>query len=653
MSTLNKSKQVVWDEFLLKNQNQSFEVILTGFKEIFIEGDIPLVWNPNMYPIKSNLSLWMDALRMSYPEFYTWSIQNKTLFWEGIVNKIPLQMHQQYSTLVEESNNPDETNWLKDARFNIVESCLQAAPTQTAIYFLSEKSHSIDSISTQELRQKIIAYAAGLHSNSFQAKDRIICYIPFSIEAITIYLACIYIGIEPVLVSDSFSAVELKKRIDIIDAKAIITTDYYWYADKKIQTLNKVIEANPKRILLHSSEFQDAFSIRSNSQDVLLSDLLLNNTTIDPYYHSSSDTISILFSSGTTKEPKAIPWQATTPLKCAADGLLLQDIHDGDVVSWTSGMGWMMAPWLIFASLLNKASIAIYSGAYSKKEFIDFTIATKVTVLGTIPSVVKSWRAQNFDRIPNWNIRVFSSTGEPSDMEDALYLMYMNAFKAPIIEYCGGTEIGGGYISSSIELPNALAHFNTAALGSQFILLDEQKNIIRTSGNGEVYLIPPTIGLSQQLLNKDHFEEYYSNTPTIHPFKTVRKHGDGFHVQTIDGVSYYKSIGRTDDSMNLGGIKISSIEIEAVINKHPNVTESAAIAIQDKNGGPEKLALFIRLKSDVGQSSLQNELQKMIQVELNPLFKIAAIRFKDVLPRTASNKLMRKELRKEFQSDES
>jgi acetyl-CoA synthetase len=648
MSALTKSKQVIWDDFLLKNQSKSFDVIAKGCKEIFCEGDVPIVWNPSKYPLKSNLSLWMDAQHMTYPEFYKWSIQNKALFWEGIVQKIPLQMHHHYSTIIKESNNPDETIWLEGAQFNIVESCLQAAPNQTAIYFQSEQSTIIDTLSYKELQQKIITYAAGLRANGFKPKDRIICYIPFSIEAIASYLACIYVGIEPVLVSDSFSAAELKKRIDIIDAKAIITTDYYWYADKQIQLLNKVIDANPKQIILLSTDIKEAYFIRSNTRDILLSDLQLKNKSVDPYYHFSSDTISILFSSGTTKEPKAIPWLATTPLKCAADGLLLQDIHEGDVVSWTSGMGWMMAPWLIFASLLNKASIAIYSGAYSKKDFIEFTIKTNVTVLGTIPSVIKSWRAQNFDRISNWNVRVFSSTGEPSDLEDALYLMYMNGFKAPIIEYCGGTEIGGGYISSAVVLPNALAHFNTPAPGSQFVLLDEHKNCVETSGNGEVFIVPPTIGLSQQLLNKNHFEEYYSHTPTIDGLEIVRKHGDGFHVQTIDGITYYKSIGRTDDSMNLGGIKISSIEIESVINKHPNVIESAAIGIQDNNGGPEKLALFIRPNSDLDISSLQKELQKMIQIELNPLFKIATIRFKETFPRTASNKLMRKELRKEF-----
>lgn len=650
MNRPEPSRNTQWKLFLTEHAHAPFDVILQGFTRIFSEKDIPVIWTADQYPIASNVSCWMKELNVGYPEFYTWSIENKAAFWEYIIQAIPLKMETPYSSVLTEAANPDETIWLKDARFNIVESCFQAHPNQTAISYQSEQSKEIISICYGDLQQKVMRYATAMKELGFTVEDRIILYIPFSIEAIASYLALIYIGAEPVLVADSFSAAELKKRIDIIHAKAVITTDYYWYADKKINVLTKVLEANPEKIILQTAEITDATSIRNNAADVLLSDLLKSTApAVTPHYHSSRNTISILFSSGTTKEPKALPWKATTPIKCAADGKLLQDIHEGDVVTWTSGMGWMMAPWLIFASLLNKASIAIYSGAYSKKEFIDFTIQTKVTVLGTIPSVVKSWRAQNLEKIANWNIRVFSSTGEPSDMDDYLYLLFMNDFKAPIIEYCGGTEIGGGYISSVVVLPNALSYFNTAAPGSQFILVNENKEVIPNSGAGEVFIIPPAIGLSQQLLNKNHHEEYYTELPEIKDYPTLRKHGDGFYVQQLDDTSYYKSIGRTDDSMNLGGIKISSIELETVVNKHPEVFESAAIASQDKNGGPEKLILIIhpnKIIQDV--AALQNELQKMIQKELNPLFKISAIHFRENFPRTASNKLMRKELRKEY-----
>ena len=653
MFNKNVSEMNSWKSFLGNQPDAAFEEVHAFFNSIFSGDTLPIIWTPDQYPISSNLKAWMEKLNMSYSEFYTWTIRNKESFWEHIIKEIPITFHVAYSSILTDAPNPDAIEWLTDARFNIVESCLLAKPNQIAIYYKNEQSQLIETITYRDLNVRIQRLAAGFKEKGLNTHDRIILYTPFSIDAIACYLALIYIGAEPVLIADSFSAIELKKRMEIIQAKAIITTDTYIYAEKSIDVVSKVLDANPASIILIDSEMERAEQIRNNKNDFLIHELYSSTSEITvPYYHSSADNISILFSSGTTKEPKAIPWKSTTPIKCAADGKLLQDIHEGDVISWTSGMGWMMAPWLIFAGLLNKASIAIYNGAYSKRAFIDFTIDTKVTVLGTIPSVVKSWKNQSFGKIKNWDIRVFSSTGEPSDQDDYLYLSYMNDFKAPIIEYCGGTEIGGGYISSVVESPNAVSYFNTATPGTEFILVTDQHKALTEIGSGEVFIIPPAMGMSQALLNKNHHEEYYSNIPNIPIYPILRKHGDGFYLHKWNNIVYYKSIGRTDDTMNLGGIKISSIEIESVINIHPDIYECAAIAIQDKNGGPEKLVLVIHpTKPNIDSNQLKSTLQKILQNELNPLFKISNIHFRENLPRTASNKLLRKELRNEFRNE--
>jgi len=645
------TKASKWNQFSQNNPNTDFQTILENFHTIYTETDIPLVWHPDQYPVQANVLKWMNDLNISdYATFYQWSYENRGLFWGKAISELNISFNQSYTSVLTNSENPDDIIWLKDALFNIVESCFLSEADQTAIIFKSENNSEIKSISYAELFLLVKQYANGLRSENIKRKDRIILYMPFSIEAVASYLALIYMGAEAVLVADSFSSVELKKRIDIVKASAVITSDYYWYSDKKISVLAKVLEAVPDRIILHSNAFSNALSIRNNDRDLLLSDLKkeFSKESI-PHYHSAQDTISVLFSSGTTKEPKAILWTAATPIKCGTDGLLLQDIHEKDIVTWTSGMGWMMAPWLIFATFLNKGTIALYSGA-TTKDFIDFTVNTKVTVLGTIPSVVKLWRAQQFGKIKNWNVRVFSSTGEPSEKDDYLYLMYMNQFKAPVIEYCGGTEIGGGYISNSVLLPNAPSYFNTPAPGGGFVLLDSKKEICKEGESGEVFIIPPSIGLSQHLLNKNHYEEYYEETPTLPNIPaTLRKHGDGFAFFLYQGIRYYKSLGRTDDSMNLGGIKVSSVEIEYVINQHPKIRECAAISVQDKNGGPEKLIVFIQpVSTIVSTTDLLKDIQKLIQQQLNPLFRVSEIILKESLPRTASNKIMRKDLKKEY-----
>ena len=292
----------------------------------------------------------------------------------------------------------------------------------------------------------------------------------------------------------------------------------------------------------------------------------------DPDAHTN-----ILFSSGTTGEPKAIPWTHTTPIKCAADAYLHHDIHPGDVLAWYTNLGWMMGPWLIYASLINKATIALSDGVPTSRDFGVFVQNAKVTMLGVVPTLVRAWKNTDCMHGLDWHaIRAFSSTGECSNPEEMLYLMSLAGYK-PVIEYCGGTEIGGGYVTGTRIQPAAPSTFTTPALGLDFLLFDDEGNL---SDNGEVFIVPPSLGLSTRLLNADHNAVYFTETPR----PNLRRHGDALE-RLADG--YYRIHGRVDDTMNLSGIKVSSAEIEEVLNVVSGVQETAAVAVSPKDGGSQ------------------------------------------------------------------
>jgi len=214
----------------------------------------------------------------------------------------------------------------------------------------------------------------------------------------------------------------------------------------------------------------------------------------------------------------------------------------------------------------------------------------------------------------------------------------------PVIEYCGGTEIGGGYVTSTMVQPNIPSTFSTQALGGQFVLLDENN---RPSEKGELFLIPPIMGLSNSLINRNHHEVYYKDTPT-YKGKLLRRHGD--QLERLEN-GYYKAMGRVDDAMNLGGIKVSSVQIEAVINQLGFIKECAAIAFSPGEGGPSLLVVYFVEKSTAFSNeerlSMSNQI---IRSKLNPLFKVTEIVKIETLPRTASNKVMRRLLRKEYET---
>jgi acetyl-CoA synthetase len=321
------------------------------------------------------------------------------------------------------------------------------------------------------------------------------------------------------------------------------------------------------------------------------------------------------------------------------DGRYHHDIHSDDIVAWPTNLGWMMGPWLIYATLINEAAFVLYDDVPTGRGFVDFVEETGVTVLGLVPSIVAAWRSAGvLDDSTLSAVRVLSSTGEASLAADCAWLME-RAGGVPVIEYCGGTEIGGGYLTGTVLQDAVPATFTTPSLGIDVRILDEDGNPADT---GELFLVPPSIGMSEELLHGDHYRVYYEGVPEADV--PLRRHGD--HMQRLpDG--HYRALGRVDDTMNLSGIKVSSAEIERAVTSIDGVAEAAAIAVSPADGGPSRLVIYVvpadPTKADVDRWKV--EMQGAIRSQLNPLFKVDEVIAIDELPRTASAKVMRRTLR--------
>jgi acetyl-CoA synthetase len=358
----------------------------------------------------------------------------------------------------------------------------------------------------------------------------------------------------------------------------------------------------------------------------------------DPHEHTN-----VLFSSGTTGEPKAIPWTHVTPIKCAVDGYLHHDVQPADRLAWPTNLGWMMGPWLIHATLINRATMCLHGGAPTGRDFGRFVRDAEVTMLGVIPSLVKTWRATDCMRGLDWSrITRFSSTGECSNPEDMQFLMSLAGYQ-PVIEYCGGTELAGGYIGGTMAQPNVAAAFSTASFGVELVLVNETGPGAGENA-GEMFLVPPAIGMSSELLHHDHDAVYFEGTPQGPRGEILRRHGDAIERLPL---GYFRALGRVDDTMNLGGIKVGSVEIERVLNGVPGVRETAAVAVSPAGGGPSTLWVFAVSRPEPQEeiATLRRRMQEAIREHLNPLFKIDQLRVIEALPRTASQKIMRRVLR--------
>ena len=606
------------------------------------------IWKPTKKDIESsNIYKMMEKHHFDkYKDFHKWSVINKEQFWDETIQNLGIQFQNKYSKIVDLSNGVEEPKWLPNAKFNIVDSCFQNEDDSIAVVFQKEDG-KIQKITQKELENIVNKIANSLIKIGVKQGDSIAIDMPMTLKAVAIYLAGIKVGSPIVTIADSFTPNEIAIRLNISKPKLVFTQDVQHRAGKILPLYNKVVEAKADRIVVVETEDknnkQQTTHITLREEDIFWDDFLVENNQFDSVIQNPEDVITILFSSGTTGEPKAIPWNHTTPIKGASDGYYHHDIHKNDVVCWPTNLGWMMGPWLVFAALINKATIALYYGAPIGKEFGEFVRDANVTMLGLVPSIVKHWKNTKCMEGLNWNnIKCFSSTGEVSNPTEYKYLSAL-ANNKPIIEYCGGTEIGGGYVTSTLVQDNVASVFSSQALGTEFVLLDENNN---ESNQGELFLIPPIMGLSNNLLNRNHYKVYFEGTPT-YKGKILRRHGD--RLIKLDN-NFYQAQGRTDDAMNLGGIKVSSIQIEEVINKLDFIKESAAVAVSPKDGGPSILVVYyVENSNNYSDKEKLNFTKNVIRKQLNPLFKVSDLIKKNILPRTASGKIMRKNLRKEYQ----
>ena len=543
-----------------------------------------------------------------YQDFWKWSAREKPHFWEQTVSNLGIQMKRKYDQILDLGQGEEKAHWLPGARLNIVDSCFQNDDEATCVVY-QEENGPLRRVSQKELLSKVNRIANSLMQEGLSPGDRIAIDMPMTLEAVCIYLGAIKAGIAVATVADSFTANEIEVRLRITKPKLVFTQDLLHRAGKTLPMYAKVLKASPpKAVVVKTAD--SGPELRNGDQ--YFEDFLVDDDHFESCVSDPNAAITILFSSGTTGEPKAIPWNHVTPIKGASDGYYHHDIQKNDVVCWPTNLGWMMGPWLIFAALVNKASIALYYGAPLGEGFGRFVQDAQVTMLGVVPSIVRQWKISGCNESFDWSrIRCFSSTGEASNPEEMTYLMKLAGNK-PVIEYCGGTEVGGGYVTSTVVQPNYPSTFSSQALGGEFVLLDENETVAQ---QGEMFLIPPIPGLSSELLNRDHHEVYYKGNPK-HGGITLRRHGD--ELEQLEN-GYYRAQGRSDDAMNLGGIKVSSVQLEEVINQLDFVKESAAIAVSPGQGGPSQLIVYIvSLKSGKTADEKLQEARSIVKNRLNP-----------------------------------
>jgi acetyl-CoA synthetase len=566
---------------------------------------------------ESNLGKFMASRGVvRYKDLWRWSAEHRDEYWSAVIEGLGIRFLKKPERIRDPRSPMTAPEWLPGAEFNIAESCFQADPSKVAMVAASETDPTIRRTTYGELRKLAARVANGLESLGVERGERVALDLPMTPESVAIYLGTILAGRCAVGIADASAPMDIEKRVRIGRAQVVFTIDSYLRGGKHQEIYEKVAESGVPRAVVLPAEGKESVQLRRAS-DVAWQDFLDDRDSFDAVPGHPADPTNILFSSGTTKDPKAIVWTQTTPIKAAADAHLHHGVQEDDVLAWPTSFGWMMGPWLAYGSLVNRAGMALYVGAAQRRPYGEFVSEAGVTMLGVVPKLVRGWKTDRVMEGLDWSrIRRYSSTGETSSPDEMLYLMALAGYK-PVIEYCGGTEIGGGYITGTLVQPCAPSCFTTPALGLDFMILDEG----RPAERGEVFLIPPSMGLSNELLNYDHFQEYFAGVARGPHDEVLRRHGD--QVERLGG-GFYRHHGRIDDTVNIYGVKSSGEEIRSVL-ANDLVYDAKAFAADVGGTGRHSLVIYAVPKdpSRVGDAELAARLRKefegQIKVRLNPL----------------------------------
>ncbi|KAJ4836275.1 putative acyl-activating enzyme 17, peroxisomal [Turnera subulata] len=328
----------------------------------------------------------------SFSDFQEFSVSNPEVYWRTVFEEMKISFSVPPQCILRESppgesplSNPGG-QWLPGAILNPAKNCLtfnsKRNPDHVAIRWRDEGNDHlpVNSVTLEELRSDVWFVAHALDALGLERGSAIAIDMPMNVKSVVIYLAIVLAGYAVVSIADSFAPVEISTRLRISNAKAIFTQDLIIRGDKSIPLYSRVVDAQaPMAIVIPTKG--SSFSVKLRNDDISWHDFLerVKKSRGDEFraVEQPVETFTnILFSSGTTGDPKAIPWTLATPLKAAADGWSHLDIRKGDIVCWPTNLGWMMGPWIVYASLLNGATIALYNGSPLGSGFAKFVQAS-------------------------------------------------------------------------------------------------------------------------------------------------------------------------------------------------------------------------------------------------------------------------------------
>ncbi len=584
-----------------------------------------------------------------------------TGFWADLARK-HLLWKKPFTQTFDDSKAPF-FRWFTDGTLNASYNCLdrhlQTQPDKTAVIFEADDG-KITRASYKDLHRHTCMMANGLKSRGIKKGDRVIIYMPMSIEAIVAMQACARIGAIHSVVFGGFSAKSLQERIIDAGAVAVLTADEQMRGGKTIALKTAVDDGialggceSIKSVVVYK---RTGGKVNWNSKiDVWLHDLVKDQPeTCEPEWVDAEHPLFILYTSGSTGKPKGI--QHSTGGYLLWTILTMQwtfDHKPTDIFWCTADVGWVTGhSYVTYGPLACGATEVVFEGVPTYPDagrFWKMIQDHKVTVFYTAPTAIRSLIKAGGDLPKQYDLsslRILGTVGEPINPEAWMwYHEVVGGTRCPIVDTWWQTETGGHMItplpgatptkpgSATLPLPGIIAD-----------IVDETGHSVGRGKGGILVIKKPwpsmlrTIWGDPERFKKTYFPEDFHGKYYLA--------GDG---ATYDEDGYIRIMGRIDDVLNVSGHRLGTMEIEsALVANSALVAEAAVVGRPDDLTG-EAVVAFVVLKQarpegDAAKKIIK-ELQDWVAKEIGPIAKPRDIRFGDNLPKTRSGKIMRRLLR--------
>ncbi len=618
--------------------------------------DQQIVWQPNpKWMAESNLQRFMDRHGIpDYDRLYRRSIEDIAWFWEAVLEDLGIEFYEPYEQIVDLSQGIQFPRWCVGGKLNIVHNCLdkwQNTPTRDRIALRWEGEEGSTRLYTyRELYEQVNRCANALRELGLGKGDPIGLYMPMIPELAIAFLAIVKIGGVLLPLFSGYGPSAISTRLKDAGARALFTTDGAFRrgktvpmkatadeALKEVPSVEHVIVVN--RVGISDLPWKEG---RDHRWEELVP---RQSPEAETERTDAEDTVMIIYTSGTTGRPKgAVHTHCGFPIKSAQDMYHPMDVKPEDTMYWMTDMGWMMGPWEVFGTLLIGATMVFYDGApdYPDVDRVwQLAADHRVTHLGVSPTLIRSLKAHGADPVRKHDLsglRAVGSTGSPWDPESWLWLFHtvLNGEK-PILNYSGGTEISGGIVCGNFFKPLKPCAFSGPVVGMDADVVDEDGRPVR-GAVGELILRKPWIGMTRGFWRdrQRYLDTYWSR------WENVWVHGD-FAAIDEDGLWYI--LGRSDDTIKVAGKRLGPAEVEAIINGHEAVLESAAIAVPHPVKDNEVVVFCVLRPGYSPTEELRRELMERITEELGKPLKPKEIKFTTALPKTRNAKIMRRVIR--------